>query len=639
MVDRWTTTDSDDIYGVSRWGKPYFQIGKAGELIATPKGKSGGEVNMRALVENLRDRGISPPVLLRFSDILGERIGEIYGAFRSAMEEYQYKGDYKAVVPIKVNQQKHVVDELISYGRPYNIGLEAGSKPELLAAIAMIDDPEAVIICNGYKDFEYLETALLSTKVGLNTMIICDRFQEILDLITLKKQRGLVGPIGMRIKLSSKGAGRWAESGGESSKFGLTTVEAVRAVDLLKAEGMLDQVKALHFHIGSQITAIRAVTGAIREASRVYVDLAKMGCAMGYLDVGGGLAVDYDGSATNFPSSMNYGIREYAADIVSELRDACDKAGVAHPTIISESGRALVAHHSVLVFDVLGVNEVMRDTPVPPPNGMEEHEAIRDMRKAFEKISIRNLQEAYNDLLEAKEQINSFFNLGLIDLRQRARGEEIFWAGARKIDQLTGSLDYVPEDLEGLRRRMFDTYYCNFSVFQSVPDHWAVGALFPVVPLQRLTEEPKRRALLADLTCDSDGKISKFIDLHDVKTTLPLHELSDDERYYIGVFLVGAYQETLGDLHNLFGDTNAVHISMDDAGNYRIHHHVMGDSVSDVLGYMEYDTKDLIWRVRMATEAALKAGRMTFDEVRLLMKRYETGLAGYTYLEDADEMI
>jgi len=638
-VDRWTINDSDDIYNVSRWGKPYFQIGKKGDLVATPRGEGGGEVNMREMVEELRSRGISPPVLLRFSDILGKRIEEIYGAFKAAIDEYGYKGAYKAVVPIKVNQQKHVVDDLMRYGRPYNVGLEAGSKPELLAAMGMIDNPESVIICNGYKDFEYLETALLSTKVGLNTIIICDRFQEIVDLIALKNKRGLTGSIGMRCKLSAKGAGRWAESGGEASKFGLTTTELIRGFDLLRENGMLENLRALHFHIGSQITAIRAVTAAIKEAGRMYVDLAKMGAKLGYLDVGGGLAVDYDGSNTNYPSSMNYGLREYAADIVSELREICDSAKVEHPTIISESGRALVAHHSVLVFDVLGVNEMMRDTAVPQPNGEPEHQLVSDFRRVLDKVSPRNLQEAYNDLMDLKEQTNQLFVLGMLDLRTRGLADAIFWAGARKIDQLMMGMEYIPEDLEALRRRMFDTYYCNFSVFQSVPDHWAVGSLFPIVPLQRLNEEPKRRAVLADLTCDSDGKIAKFIDLHDVKSTLPLHDVNDKDSYYIGVFLVGAYQETLGDLHNLFGDTNAVHISMDSAGTASIDHVVRGDSVGEVLGYMEYDTKDLIWRVRMATEQAVKAGRMTSEEVKMLMKRYTTGLDGYTYLEDENEMM
>ena len=640
----WTISDADDLYLVSRWGKDLFEISENGNLTATPNGPDGGKLDLKKMIDELQERGIGLPVLLRFTDVLGTRIADVSNSFISAIEEYGYKGKYQPVVPIKVNQQRHVVQELLDMGRPFNLGLEAGSKPELLAAIGMVEDTESMIVCNGYKDYEYLETALLSRKLGLNTIIICDRYREIEALIHLKNKRGLVGTMGIRVKLNARGAGRWAESGGDKSKFGLSAAETVRGVEALREAGLLDQLKVIHFHIGSQIPAIRAVTRAVQEAARIYVNLHKMGAKIECIDIGGGLAVDYDGSRTNFASSMNYSVKEYASDVVSEIGSICDKNDVPHPTILSESGRALMAHHAVLVYDVLDVNEQR-------PNGRNgvssaqlpdvpagSHELVGELKNIYSQMSSKNYQESYNDAVTLNEQLLNLFSLGYATLKDRALAEEIVRAIIGRIDVLTEELDYIPEDLEKALRKLSDTYYCNFSVFQSVPDSWAVDALFPIVPLQRLDERPDRRGIIADLTCDSDGKIARFIDLHDVKTSLPLHSM-DDRPYYLGTFLVGAYQETLGDLHNLFGDTEAVHIKMDAAGGYHVTHHVVGDSVADVLGYVEYDTKDLIRRVRMATEAAVKAGRMTTEEVRLMMRRFETGLAGYTYLEGEDQML
>jgi len=644
-TEPWTTADADDLYLVSRWGNELFEIGDNGNLIATPKGPAGGKLDLKQLIDELQERGIGLPVLLRFTDVLGKRISDVSNAFQSAITQYEYKGRYQPVVPIKVNQQKHVVQELLEMGRPYNLGLEAGSKPELLAAIGMVEDHESMIICNGYKDFEYLETALLSRKLGLNTIVICDRYREIEALIHLKNKRSLSGPLGIRVKLNARGAGRWAESGGDKSKFGLSAAETIRAVEVLEKEGMLDQLKVIHFHIGSQIPSIRAVTRAVQEAARIYVNLHQLGAKIEFIDIGGGLAVDYDGSRTNFSSSMNYTVSEYASDVVSEIGSICDKNGVPHPTILSESGRALMAHHAVLVYDVLDVNEQRPNLgrKGSGENGLPEipegsHELLGELRAIYGNVTNKNYQESFNDAVTLNEQLINLFSLGYCTLKDRAIAEDIVRAIIGKIDAMSEEFDYIPEDLERALRKLNDTYYCNFSVFQSVPDSWAVGALFPIVPLQRLNEKPDRRAVIADLTCDSDGKIARFIDLHDVKTNLPLHSMND-QPYYLGTFLVGAYQETLGDLHNLFGDTEAVHVSLDSTGNYHVTHHVIGDTVADVLGYVEYDTKDLIRRVRMATEAAVKAGRMNSEEVRLLMRRYETGLAGYTYLEGEEQML
>lgn len=631
----WTVKDSAELYHVRSWGAGYFGINEHGNVEVTPAGDNRGQIDLHALIQNLQRRGYRLPVLLRFSDILKHRVQTLFATFNDTIKEYGYKGHYRGVYPIKVNQQRHVVEELISYGSPFGVGLEAGSKPELLVALAMVTNSDAFIICNGYKDVEYIETALLSQKLGRNIMLVIDRFDEVEMIIEASKRLNVRPRIGMRARLSTKGAGKWVESTGDRSKFGLSATEIVDVVERLRTAGMLDCLNLLHFHIGSQITAIRAHKDALKEACRIYVELCKLGAALKVLDVGGGLAVDYDGSQTNFHSSTNYSLKEYANDVVAAIQEACDAEELPHPDIVSESGRALVAHHSVLVFDVLGVNEINRPDQAPEQMSEDEPEVVQKLYEVWQGVSRKNFTEAYHDALAVKEEATSLFNLGYLDLKGRARVERLFWSVCDKLLKIIGDLEYVPEDLEGLQRRLCDTYYCNFSVFQSVPDHWAVKQLFPVLPIHRHKERPTRRGILADLTCDSDGKMDQFIDLRDVKETLELHPLTPHEPYYLGIFLLGAYQEILGDLHNLFGDTTAVHMSLDKEHGYRIDALVEGDSIANVLSYVQYERQELMGRLRLATEEAVRAGQLDLEESALLRKRFEDGLSGYTYLNDS----
>jgi arginine decarboxylase len=629
----WTTKDSTELYNVKGWGRDFFAINEAGNVEVTPAGPGSLRVDLKELVDDLRSRGLNLPLLIRFSDILKTRVEQLCGAFQQAIAENDYKGSYRGVYPIKVNQQRHVVEELVEYGRPFNLGIEAGSKPELLVALAVQDNPEALILCNGYKDKAFIETALLAQKLGRRVVITMDRMGELDTILSASRELDLRPVIGVRARLSTKGAGKWVESTGDRSKFGLTTAEIVATVEKLRGLGMLDCLQLLHFHIGSQITNIRAVKDALREASRIFVELHGLGANMRLLDCGGGLGVDYDGSQTNFHSSVNYTLAEYASDIVIQVAEACNAKGVPHPDIVTESGRALVAHHSVLVFNVLATNEILAGQ-IPDSVAHDEHPVIRQLWETYASVSRKNFQEAYHDALQVKEEAITAFNLGVLDLKARARVEELFWATCERILKVVRELPYVPDELEGLERQLTDTYYCNFSLFQSMPDHWAVHQLFPVVPLHRLNRQPMRRAVLADLTCDSDGKIDEFIDLRDVKHFLELHS-PNGEPYLIGAFLVGAYQEVLGDLHNLFGDTDAVHVKV--AGDdYSVEHVVEGDSVAEVLAYMQYSKDDLISRVRRSMEAALRDKRLTAAESGRLMKRYEEGLAGYTYLTVED---
>lgn len=634
-VKAWTTRDSAELYNIAGWGNGYFEVSDEGTVRLTEEVTGGGPVDIKKVVDDLVRRGLSLPLLLRFSDILNRRVSEIHQAFTQKMTEYGYGGRYQLVMPIKVNQQRHVVEELIGFGEAHGVGLEAGSKPELLVAIALMQRRDGIIVCNGYKDPAYIETALLAQRLGIRTLIIVDRFQELALIIEASQRLGLEPNIGVRCKLSSKGSGKWAESGGDRSKFGLTAGELVTAVELLKESKMLDRLVCLHFHIGSQITAIRAVKDALSEATRIFIDLYQMGAPLSYVDVGGGLAVDYDGSRTNFHASKNYSLDEYAADIVYAIGSALDELEIPHPTIISESGRALVAHHTVLVFDVLGhTEESVEPAPPPVPNGdgEGEHYLLEELREVASTVSRKNYQEAYHDALQLKEDALSMYRHGILDLRDRATVEALFWQTARRIWRIVRELDYVPEDLEPLERQLADTYFCNFSLFQSVPDSWAVKALFPIMPIHRLREEPTRRAILADLTCDSDGKVDQFIGLHDVKTSLELHRFSANEPYLLGIFLVGAYQEVLGDLHNLFGDVNAVHITYDSSTGYAVKHVVEGDTVRDVLSYVSYDQRHIMTKLRESIERALTAGTMTFEQSAALVKHFEAGLAAYTYL-------
>jgi len=629
----WTIKDSLELYNVNGWGRDFFSINDLGHVEVTPAGPGSTRIDLKELVDDLRNRGLNLPLLIRFSDILKARVEQLSGAFQQAILDNDYKGVYRGVYPIKVNQQRHVVEELMEYGRPFNLGIEAGSKPELLVALALQENPEALILCNGYKDKAFIETALLARKLNRQVVITMDRLGELDTILTAARELDIRPTIGIRARLTTRGAGKWVESTGDRSKFGLNTAEIVATVERLRAEGMLDCLQLLHFHIGSQITNIRAIKDALREASRIYVELHELGAQMRYLDCGGGLGVDYDGSQTNFHSSVNYTLAEYAADIVSQVAQACNPRGVPHPDIVTESGRALVAHHSVLVFNVLGSNEMLMGQ-IPDSLAKDEHPVIQQLYETYAGVSRKNFQEAYHDALQFKEEAITAFNLGVLDLKARARVEELFWATCERILKIVRDLAYVPDELEGLEKQLSDTYYCNFSLFQSLPDHWAVRQLFPTLPIHRLNKAPSRRAVLADLTCDSDGKMDEFIDLRDVKHFLELHPVNG-EPYLIASFLVGAYQEILGDLHNLFGDTDAVHVRI--AGDsYTVEHVVEGDSVAEVLSYVQYNKEDLVSRVRRAAEVALREKRLTIAESGRFMKRYEEALEGYTYLTPAE---
>ena len=626
----WTVHDSSELYNVRNWGRDFFRINEKGNLEVTPAGPRNDAIDLKGLIDDVQARGIQLPILLRFTDIVHHRVRTMVHAFDKAIDAYEYQGNYRGVFPIKVNQQRHLVEDLVRFSEPHHLGLEAGSKPELLIVLAMMDDPEALIVCNGYKDAEFIETALLAQKLGRNPLIVVEKFTEFKLIGDLSEKHGIRPVIGVRAKLASKGAGKWESSAGDRAKFGLTVGEMVEGVKYLEGRGFLDCLQMLHFLIGSQISAIRSVKNALKEATRIYTELHKMGAPMKYFDVGGGLGVDYDGSRTNFESSINYTVDEYAADVVGFISEACNLANVPHPTIITEAGRATAAHHSVLIFNVLGTTDFTSETPTAVTE--EDPDVLQELKEILEGITRKNYQEAFHDALSAKEEILSRFNLGLLDLPQRARGEQLFWEVLQKILHIVRQQSYVPDELEGLEKALADCYFCNFSVFQSAPDAWAIKQLFPIMPIHRLHEQPTQKAILADITCDSDGKIDRFIDLRDVKDVLELHK-PNGEPYLLGIFLVGAYQEILGDLHNLFGDTNAVHVSLDDEGNYSIDHVIEGDTVADVLRYVQYSKGDLVKLVRRSAEKAMKEGRMTMDESRKLVDAYLQGMEGYTYLE------
>ena len=627
----WTIKDSLELYNVSGWGRDFFSINEAGNVTVTPGGPGSVKIDLKELVDDLRSRGLNLPVLIRFSDILRTRVAQLFGAFQQAIVENEYKGSFRGVYPLKVNQQRQVVEELMQHGRPFNLGVEAGSKPELLVALAVQENPDALILCNGYKDRAFIETALLAQKLGRRVVITMDRMGELETILAAASELDLRPVIGVRARLATKGAGKWVESTGDRSKFGLTTAEIVETVERLRGVGMLDCLQLLHFHIGSQITNIRAVKDALRESSQIFVELHRLGANMKYFDCGGGLGVDYDGSQTNFHSSVNYTLGEYAADIVGQIAEVCNARGVPYPDIVTESGRALVAHHSVLVYNVLATNEILGGHPPAAP-GPDDHPILQQLWESFSLVSRKNFQETYHDVLQFKEEAITAFNLGVLDLQARARVEQMFWATCEKLLKIVRDLEYVPDELEGLEKQLSDTYYCNFSLFQSMPDHWAVKQLFPTIPIHRLNQEPVRRGILADLTCDSDGKIDEFIDLRDVKGFLELHPPNGGE-YLIATFLVGAYQEILGDLHNLFGDTDAVHVKLE-GDDYTVQHVVEGDSVTEVLSYVQYNKEDMVARVRRSVEAALREKRLTIAESGRFMKRYEEALEGYTYLSE-----
>jgi arginine decarboxylase len=644
----WTHADAESLYNVSNWGRGYFRINPAGNLEATPEGPSGNgsasatcatagvAIDVHELMAQIRRRGIATPVLLRFDGILRARVRDLNGAFNAARAEFGYDAPYRGVFPIKVNQQRHVVESLLEEGRRHGMGLEVGSKPELLAAIALQAESGSLVICNGYKDRDYVETALLASKLGLTAILVVEKSTELDTILNASRRLGIRPVIGARSKLGGRGAGRWSESGGVRSKFGLTTRQMVELVETLEREGELGCLQLLHFHIGSQVTDIRSIKNALREATRTLVSLHEMGARIRYMDVGGGLGIDYDGSSTNFESSMNYTLAEYARDVVYHISEACAEAEMPQPTIVSESGRALTAHHAILVTEVLGVTEyASSDLPTPPTE--DEHEIVHNAAGVADSVTAKNFQESFHDAQQQRDEAMVLFNVGQLSLKDRARVEEFFWRACQKILRITRTLPYVPDDLMHLERDMADTYFVNFSVFQSLPDSWAIGQLFPILPLHRHNEQPMRRGVIADITCDSDGKIDRFIDLRDVKRTLELHALRPSEPYYLGFFLIGAYQEILGDMHNLFGDPNIVHVDLDEQGRPRLTHVVRGDRTQEVLSYVEYFEQDILARLRRHIERSLEEGQMTYEESALLQRRYEAGLASYTYLEREDE--
>ena len=629
-ADRWTTTDAAELYDVASWGKGYFSVGENGHLFVHPTKEPHRKIDLKQLVDTLEWRGISLPILIRFADILKHRLGEMHQAFDLSIREHGYQGGYCCVYPIKVNQQRQVVEEVFRFGRAYNFGLEAGSKPELLAVLAIADN-NTPIICNGFKDDEYIEMVMLAKKIGRRITPVVEKFTE-LELIAKHAQNVGVKPtIGLRVKLASRGSGRWKSSGGYRSKFGLTVSEALSAVQFLKDRDMQDSLQLLHFHLGSQITNIRQIKAAVIEAARIYVDLKKAGTGVKYLDVGGGLGIDYDGSQTDFESSVNYTLEEYARDVVYHVQSICDEAEVPHPTIISESGRAVAAYHSVLVFNVLGVSGFgENDLPASVPEDAEQ--PLIDLFETHRSISKKNLLETYHDAQQALDSALNLFSLGYLTLEQRGLAENFYWSICRKILKYASELEYFPEELEALEGLLSDTYFCNFSLFQSMPDSWAVKQLFPIMPIHRLEEPPTRHGILGDISCDSDGKVDQFIDRRDVKKTLPLHPY-DNNSYLLGAFLLGAYQEILGDLHNLFGDTNAVHVSLDEHGEVVLETVVQGDTVREVLNYVQYNSQSLLDQFRRDVEVAVREQRIGYEESGRLLKFYEEGLQGYTYLE------
>jgi arginine decarboxylase len=634
----WTIDQSKELYKIGAWGSGFFDVNDKGNMIVTPQGANGPNVDLLELAQDLQERGIRVPMLIRFPDITKARIELLSSCFLKAIEENGYKGSYRGVYPIKVNQQRHLVEELVKFGQFTRLGLECGSKPELLVVLAMMNTANALIICNGFKDTEYIETALLSQKLGRNTIIVVDRISELPMIIEAAKKFNARPKIGLRAKLHTKGSGKWIESSGDRSKFGLTALEIVEAVELLKKENMLEALELLHYHIGSQISSISSVKGSLKEGTRFYTELYQMGARLKYIDVGGGLGVDYDGSGST-DSSINYSEQEYANDVVSIIQSTCDERGVPHPDIVTEAGRALVAHHSVLVFNVLGVNEVQKKEPSSLPS-KDDHRIVQDLAYIYEQVNESNIHEFYHDVMHARETTLQLFTFGVIPLSQRAKAENLCWVILTKMEKIARKMEDAEDLAQQLQELLSDTYFCNFSVFQSMPDSWAVGQLFPVLPIHRHDEEPTRKAILVDLTCDSDGKIGQFIDTSGErtkvkKTALEVHELSESSPYYMGVFLVGAYQEILGDLHNLFGDTDAVHITVTNAG-YTVDHVVEGDTVTEVLSYVQYHRPELIESIRRASEESILQGTISKQEARLLMRHYEEGLSGYTYLEDPE---
>lgn len=626
---RWTSADADQLYEINRWSDGYFSPGDNGAIWVHPDRNPENGFDLRALLDQLKTRGVSLPVLVRFSGILKNRIEGIHRAFANAIDEHSYQGNYACVYPIKVNQQRQVVEEIIRFGKPYGFGLEAGSKPELLAVLALADD-DTPIICNGFKDKSYIQMALIAHKMGRRVIPVVERFAELTAIAKYAEELQITPEIGVRAKLTTRGAGRWKTSTGPLSKFGLSSRELIDAIAFLKERDLVGGLKMLHFHLGSQITNIRRVQDALVEAARTWVSIRQMGVELDTLNVGGGLGVDYDGSQTDFESSMNYSLDEYAANVIHQVQSVCDDAGVPHPNLVSESGRAVVAHHCMLAVEVVGRTS-RRTGAAPIEVTKESSQPLQNLQYALANANERNLQETWHDAQQSLEMAAALFNTGGLSLSERAAVEHLYWAICERIEALAAEVDEPPEEIAGLKKLLAETAFCNVSIFQSLPDSWAIKQLFPITPLQRLHERPNRRAILADMTCDSDGKIDRFIARREVRKTLPIHH-DDGNPYYLGAFLTGAYQEILGDLHNLFGDTNAVHVECDDQGNPTIDTVIPGETVAEVLSYVQYDRRELVRRMQAAVERAVKRGAICDTEAGKTLRLYERGLRNSTYL-------
>ncbi|MDC0746499.1 biosynthetic arginine decarboxylase [Polyangium mundeleinium] len=633
-TDAWSTDDAKALYMIDRWGRGYFDVNPTGNITAAPLQERGRKIALIDVVEEAREQGLRTPLLIRFQDLLHHRVRTLNEAFNRAISDLKFRGTYRGVFPIKVNQLKEVVEEILEAGRTYHYGLEVGSKPELFAGLSVHTDNESLIVCNGYKDENFIRTAMIGRKLGKKVILVAEKLSEVRTIVRVAKEMNVEPMLGLRVRLMTQGAGKWAESGGEHAKFGLSTAEILAACAILAEAGMSSAFKLLHFHIGSQVPDILVIKRAVREAARHYAKLRKMGHRIEYMDVGGGLAIDYDGSRSTFHSSMNYSVEEYARDIVFNIADICDDEKVPHPNIVSESGRAIVAHHSVLVVQAFGSIEKTPEAPIDIQT--EEHKLIRNVLDTRDSLSVQNLAESWHDILQAKEESQKMFELGLLNLDVKARVEALFWETAERMQKLIAALDpaEIPEDVVELRSKLADQYICNFSVFQSLLDHWALGALFPVVPIHRLHERPGAESTLVDITCDSEGKVSKFIDLSDVKETLPLHALRGDEPYYLGIFLTGAYQDIMGDIHNLFGRVNEVHVFLDDDEEcgYYIEETIAGNQIREVLAMTQYDTQSLIAKVKAQVDGAIKQDLLKPTEGMRLLADYERGLKDQTYL-------
>ena len=628
---KWRIEDSEELYNITGWGTSYFSINDAGHVVVTPR-RDGVTFDLKELVDELQLRDVASPMLLRFPDILDNRIEKMSSCFKQAAEEYGYKAENFIIYPIKVNQMRPVVEEIISHGKKFNLGLEAGSKPELHAVIAVNTDSDSLIVCNGYKDESYIELALLAQKMGKRIFLVVEKMNELKLIAKMAKQLNVQPNIGIRIKLASSGSGKWEESGGDASKFGLTSSELLEALDFMESKGLKDCLKLIHFHIGSQVTKIRRIKTALREASQFYVQLHSMGFNVEFVDIGGGLGVDYDGTrSSNSEGSVNYSIQEYVNDSISTLVDVSDKNGIPHPNIITESGRALTAHHSVLIF------EVLETATLPEWDDEEEiapdaHELVQELYSIWDSLNQNKMLEAWHDAQQIREEALDLFSHGIVDLKTRAQIERLYWSITREINQIAGGLKHAPDEFRGLSKLLADKYFCNFSLFQSLPDSWAIDQIFPIMPIQRVDEKPERSATLQDITCDSDGKIANFISTRNVAHYLPVHSLKKTEPYYLAVFLVGAYQEILGDMHNLFGDTNAVHVSVNEKG-YNIEQIIDGETVAEVLDYVQYNPKKLVRTLETWVTKSVKEGKISLEEGKEFLSNYRSGLYGYTYLE------